>query len=370
MIHIIDYINTDARHMDHWRTVVPQALIDAGHEVNVISGTDEHLAASEWNLLGEMFYKTTQFATLHDEIVTGGISRGDILIIGDAWNPTIISLKYIQLIMNLDVVVIGMWRDGLFDLNSKIRTGLLRKPKHWARSFERALYKAYDYNCFITDSQHKRFMNRYRYNETSESLVTGLPYQKLIELRSQYSVVDKENIIVLPHDSADSDQRKIFGALKNYLTDFTFIDCYELQLSSSEYYSILNRAKAVMAINLSETDPTNIYEAMLFGCVPIIPDALIYSDIFPEQYWYPTHYTQPPFMNFVRGREYMHRHIKDVMENYDQLKPEKSVVDAIGNTYFNNDGLLQLVNKIKKDYATKPRKRVRPQRKFKRSRNN
>lgn len=348
MIHIVDYINTDARHMDHWQTVVPYALTDAGYEVNIIGGTNPSLARSEWNLSGEIYYKTTQFENLYKELVSHGINRGDIIIAGDAWNPTMIGFKYLQMVNDLQVTTIGFWRDGIYDVNSKIRTGLLKKPKRWAKTFERALFDSYDYNCFISARQKSRFLGRYNVKDSPRIIPTGLPYGKLTEIRSQYTPVPKENIIILPHDAADRGQRDIFMALRNYLKGYHFIDCHELQLTSSEYYSLLNRAKAVMAINLSETDPTNIYEGMLFGCVPIVPDRVIYDEMIPDEYKYPSYYTQPPFLNFVRGREFMHDRVETVFKNYDDLSVNLAThAKQLGDRYFENDKLLSLIKTIK-----------------------
>lgn len=362
MIHIVGYVNTDVRHMDHWQTVVPQSLRDAGYDVNVIGDGQSTIVNGDWNLLGEIYHKTSQFQDIYQEIVTRNISSGDIFLIGDAWNPSMISFKYMQLIMNLDVTVIGFWRDGIYDINSKIRTGLLRKPKRWAKTFERAMYDSYDYNCFISDKHKSRFIRRYNLHDGEKSVVTGLPYEMLRDVRQQYTPVKKENIIVIPHDSVDKDHRDIFKALKNYLSEYTFIDCHELELTSSEYYSILNRAKAVIAINLSETDPTNIYEAMLFGCVPIIPDRAIYDEMFPSEYAYPSHYTQPPFLNFVRGKDFMHDRVDTVFKNYETMSAnlDRDARD-IGNRFFNNERLLSLIQTITDRYEfRKPRRGKTP----------
>ena len=351
MVHVVDYCNTDVRHMDHWSTVVPDALRDAGHDVNVIYGTNPARATSDWNLLGEIQYKTTQFEGIYEEIVTGGVSPGDIFIFGDAWNPTTISLQYIKYVNSLDIKMIGFWRDGTFDPNSKVNRGMLGKPKRWAKTFERSLFTTYDYNCFISDRQRERFVKRYNLKpDYAEVLVTGLPYENMRAVRASYPDVEKEDIIVLPHDAVDQDQRDIFKALRNHLKDFTFVDCTEMDLTSDEYYSILNRAKGMLAINMSETDPTNIYEGLLFGCVPIIPDALIYNEMFSDQYKYPTYYTQPPFLNFVRGREFMHDRVAQVVHNYDEASKdlERHAIE-IGDKYFKNEGLLTLIDKIKKE---------------------
>lgn len=349
MIHIVDYFNSDVRHMRHWQTVVRKSLINAGHEVNIIEGTNSNLALASLGLLGDIFYKTTQFENIYEEFIAEGVSQGDIFIFTDAWNPTVISVKYISEIMGMDLHTIGLWRDGIYDVNSKIRTGLLRRPKDWAKTVERALYKVYDVNCFITPIQKKRFLTRYGLKDSDTSIVTGLPYSGVRMIKDTLPIVEKEDIIVLPHDAIDAEQRDIFKALRNYLKGYTFVDAHELRLTDGEYYSLLNRAKAVLAINLSETDPTHIYEALMFECVPIIPDRLIYKDVFPERYQYPSSYTHPPFLNFVRGREYMHERVKMAIDNYDTYVPHmrEDFLD-IENKFFNTNHFIQVINSLTK----------------------
>lgn len=360
MIHIVEYINTDLKHMDHWRTVVPHGIEMAGFDVNVIGKYSPTVYHRDWNLLGEIYYKTIQFQKLYESFALGEISPGDTIIFGDAWNPTAMSVKYIELLIEHNITLVGFWRDGIYNVSSKIRNGLFRKPKKWAQSFERGLYGAFDHNCFITQDHKERFLRRYHLVDGEKVHVVGLPYEYITELRKQYKPVEKENIIVFPHDAIDEDQRNIIKALTNQFPDYTFIDCYELKLDNSEYYSLLNRAKAIMAFNLSETDPTNIYEGMLFGCVPIIPDRLIYKDIFPDKYQYPSHYTEPPFLNFVRGREYMHDCVHNVIKNYNDLSRDlKKESSEIGQKIFSNQRLISLLKTINKNDESKSIRRRR-----------
>ena len=80
---------------------------------------------------------------------------------------------------------------------------------------------------------------------------------------------------------------------------------------------------------------------------PYIPDNLIYGEMFAAEYTYPAHYVQPPFLNFVRGRDYMHERVASVFTHYDQLSQNlESDSEEIGNLYFNNDGLLSIIQEI------------------------
>ena len=345
MIHILDYINPELRHVDHWRTIVPSMLEHNGYDVNIIQGDD--LVPNDSGLLGETYYKTSQFASICDNMLRGMISPNDVFIIGDAWNPTVLSIRYMSDIHKLNLKIIGFWRDGIYDVDSKIWMNTVRQPRQWSRAFERSLFTAYDYNCFLSQVRADKFKSRYNFKRDNKVVVSGFPYGGIRELRDAYPHIEKEDIIVLPHDSFNEDQRDIFKALQRYLSDYKFVDCAELRLSRTEYYDVLIRAKGIMAINLSESDPTNIYEGMVFGCVPIVPNRLVYNEVFPEKYHYNSYYTQPPMLNFVRGREYMHNAIRNVIDNYSKLSDElfRDSID-IENKYFSNDELLRILKEL------------------------
>ena len=337
-----------------------------GYDVNVIEGFNPSITTSE-NVLGaEMYIQTSQFIRAYEELVVKNIKDGDIIIVANAWNTTTIAMKYILYTMEIDVCMIGCWKDGTYDMNSRIRKGLLYKGKQWAKTFERSLYNAYDHNCFMYESQKEKFMKRYNLKRGSGTChVIGLPYGHIRSLREKYEPVEKQDIIVLPHDVADEDQRDIWKGLKTEFPDYTFIDCADYKYDLHEYYNILNRAKAMMAINLSESDPTNIYEGMLFGCVPIIPDSLVYGEVFPEKYQYESYYTQPPFLNFVRGREHIHKHIVDTMENYETKSVNLDVeAQELEKVIFRDEPLIELIDNIQKSYDENGSTKFRAKRRF------
>lgn len=342
MIHILDHINPELRHNDHWRTIVPDLLSSNGYDVGVIQGTP--IVRRDSGLIGEAYYKTSQFGHVYDLVLTNGITTGDTIIISDAWNVTALALRYISDIENLNLKIIGYWRDGIFDVNSRIWKRTARKSRRWSTALERTLCYVYDYNCFFSAVQSHKFKGRYRYKDSPTIVDMGLPYGSIRRIRDTYDRVDRENIIIIPHNTYDEDQYSIYEALKTDFPQYEFVMCSDYRLTRSEYYELLNRAKATMAINLSETDPTNIYEGMVFGCVPIVPDRLVYAEVFPGEYQYPSYYTQPPRLNFVRGRDHMHNVIRQAMEDYDSLSSsvERYSID-IESKYFTDQLLLNIV---------------------------
>lgn len=352
MIHLVDYNNTDIRHMDHWRSMVPDLFRRYGYDVKVYSGSTEMVGQTDQVLMTNIYYKTTQFQSLFLSMLYEEINDGDIIIFADAWNPTAVSVNYFLQAQNLDrVAMVGLWREGIYDMNSKIRNGLLRKPKGWAKTFERSLYGSYDYNLFITDASMRRFMGRYRRKETETMYPIGLPYLTVKEDRLIFDVEEKENIIALTHDAFDEDHRLMWEAFEAYMPEFTFIDSHVTNMRRKEYYNLLSRSKAVMFINSAETNPTLVWEAMVFGCIPIVPDRLVYAEILDESYQYDGKSTSMPMLNFVRGRDHLKAKVNDVMSNYDKYLPKlEKDADALAIEHFNDNKWIELINKISNEF--------------------
>lgn len=352
-IHIVDYLSYNLPFMNHWQTLVPELFRNEGYDVKVYSGKRDKLGYAEKLLVGDIYYKTTQFEEIFEELTMSKIEDGDIFLFADAWSPTALSLKYHLSLEGMDVKMVGIWREGIYDVNSKIRTGLLRKPKRWAQTYERALYNCYDYNLYVSEEQQDRFIGRYRYKKDETNLAMGFPYESVLDDVKEYDLTKKEDIIVLAHDAYDQEHRDIWYALEHYLDEFTFVDAEELRLHRHEYYDILSKSKAIMAINLAETDPTSIWEGMVFDCVPIIPDRLVYAELFNDRYFYDSHFTSPPMLNFVRGRDYMHETIRKVIHDYNEIISYVRVdADKMQKKLFNNQRWLQFLKKLKYEFIS------------------
>lgn len=345
-IHVVDYINTGLRHADQWSTMIPDMLRRNGYDVNVISGADS-IPGSD-NVLGETLYRSTQYNELYSLLISGEVSPKDLFIFADAWNPNAITLRYLGEYLKLKLRIIGVWRGGVFDLNSRMWHTMYGRPKAWAGTFERTLYSVYDYNCYFDEATRTRFLKKYTLRTIEKAITTGFPVEDVKISRDQYPPIEKQNLVVLAHDAVNSEQADIFKALRAYLTDFEFINCQDLRLDREEYYDVLAKAKVILAINPYDTNLSSIYEAMVFGCVPIVPDATLYSTVFPEQYRYPAHYVQPPFLNFVRGRQVLYQKIQTGIEQHEILMSEliKHTVE-IGDRYFSNQPLVDLLGRMK-----------------------
>ena len=76
----------------------------------------------------------------------------------------------------------------------------------------------------------------------------------------------------------------------NFFTKYFFSFFYTLEhnFSKEEYYDLLSRAKVVVSFALQENFGFSVAEAVYLGCVPVVPNRLVYPEFYAEQYLYDT----------------------------------------------------------------------------------
>ena len=94
-----------------------------------------------------------------------------------------------------------------------------------------------------------------------------------------YKGMEKEDIILFPHRLAPEKQPEVFDYLAEQMPEYKFIKCQELNLSKEEYHNLLGKAKMVFSANLQETLGISVYEGLVVGAIPLVPDRLSYSEM-------------------------------------------------------------------------------------------
>ena len=92
----------------------------------------------------------------------GEIKAGDHFIYTDAWNPTIVQLKYMSQLLNIPIMIHGFWHAGNYDKNDFL--GRLINSQ-WVKTFEKSLAQAIDYNWFASDYHLNMFRKNFGYKE-------------------------------------------------------------------------------------------------------------------------------------------------------------------------------------------------------------
>ena len=330
-IHIVDIEAVDTRYTKQWKDYLPQQLRRATNEnVVVISGGETPQATTPGAFLnfgGTNVYKSKQLEQIGEMFCKGEISDGDYFLYTDAWNPTVIQLKYMAELLGVDIRVGGLWHAGSYDPHDFL--GRLIGDKPWVRHAERSMYECFDDNYYATDFHIDMFCDTILDKENNDHWTTqealdfddkvhrvGWPMEYLKGSLDSYKGMEKRDLILFPHRVAPEKQVDIFRDLQTRLPQYEFVVCQERELTKNEYHNLLGEAKIVFSANLQETLGISWYEGALVDAIPMVPDRLSYSEMALPEFAYPSKWTED-YSAYVKHRGEIVAKICDYMENYD-----------------------------------------------------
>jgi hypothetical protein len=323
-IFIVDIEAVDTRYTKQWKEYLPKQLRQATNEdVVVISGGETPQATTPGAFLnfgGTNVYKSKQLETIGEMFCKGQVADGDYFLYTDAWNPTVIQLKYMAELLSIDINIGGLWHAGSYDPHDFL--GRLIGDKPWVRHAEMSMYECYDDNFYATDFHIDLFTDTMMDNydvDMDKAIKVGWPMEYLKDSLVQYKGMEKRDLILFPHRVAPEKQVEIFRDLKERLPQYEFFVCQEQELTKNEYHNLLSEAKIVFSANLQETLGISWYEGALVDAIPMVPDRLSYSEMALPEFKYPSAWTED-YDAYLHNRDKVIAQIVNYMENYDDLQ--------------------------------------------------
>ncbi len=329
-VYIVPIEPIETRYTAQWYDHIPKDLEayakERGYNIRVktIAGVEVDATTTPGAFLdfgATNIYKSSQLQTIAQMFNKGVINSGDVFLYTDAWNPTIIQLKYMSELLNVPVKIVSIWHAGSYDPQDFL--GRLVGDKPWVRHAERSMYAASDVNVFATQFHKKMFMETFGYLDCGNKATrSGFPMQYFGKLLKPYytPLTERKNNIVFPHRKAPEKQLDIFLDLEKTLPEFNWIVCQDTKLTKEEYHSLMGESKIVFSANLQETlGITTCIEGPILGVVPMAPDRLSYSEIFFEypEFLYNSEWTES-FESYLKHKDQLVAHIKHVMQNYNR----------------------------------------------------
>ena len=358
-IYIVDIEAVDTRYTKQWKEHVPNLLRKStGEDVKVISGGETPQATTPGAFLnfgGTNVYKSKQLETIGEMFCKGQIKDGDYFLYTDAWNPTVIQLRYMAELLGVDIRIGGLWHAGSYDPHDFL--GRLIGDKPWVRNAERSMFDCYDNNFFATNFHIEMFLttlyddNPYIEDDLAEALAgehhritrTGWPMEYLDETLTLYKNMPKRDLILFPHRIAPEKQVEIFRDLKEQLPEYEFVVCQDQQLSKNEYHNLLGEAKLVFSANLQETLGISWYEGALVGALPMVPNRLSYMEMGLPEFLYPSEWTED-FQAYKANRSQVVAKVRDYMENYKKYLPIlNKQVERLKDDFFGCSNLVKVL---------------------------
>ena len=324
-IYIVDIEAVDTRYTKQWKEFLPRQLQRATNEdVKVISGGETPQATTPGAFLnfgGTNVYKSKQLETIGEMFCKGEIIDGDYFLYTDAWNPTVIQLRYMAELLGVDIRIGGLWHAGSYDPHDFL--GRLIGDKPWVRFAEQSMFECFDDNFFATDFHIKMFSDTFSFKHRIVSVDekihrVGWPMEYLKNSLDSYKGMEKRNLILFPHRIAPEKQLDIFLDLKEQLPEYEFVVCQDRQLTKNEYHNLLGEAKLVFSANLQETLGISWYEGALVNAIPMVPDRLSYSEMALPEFKYPSAWTED-FTSYRLYRDKVVAQVREYMEHYDDF---------------------------------------------------
>jgi hypothetical protein len=343
-IYVVDIEAVDTRYTKQWKEHLPHQLQRAtNEEVKVISGGDIPHATTPGAFLnfgGTNVYKSNQIQQIAKLFCEGKIHDGDYFLYTDAWNPTVIQLKYMASLLNTDVIIGGMWHAGSYDPQDFL--GRLIGDVDWVRNAEQSMYDCYDDNFFATQFHVDLFTSAFNVDDTKNHIV-GWPMEYLHNSLASYKGMDKRDLILFPHRIAPEKQVEIFRDLKTQLPQYDFVVCQEQELSKNEYHNLLGEAKLVFSANLQETLGISWYEGALVDAIPMVPDRLSYSEMALPEFKYPSEWSLD-YDSYMDNRSKIVKQVEEYMENYEDFLPSlNKQVTKLNKHFFSGKKLYRVI---------------------------
>ena len=323
-IFIVDIEAVDTRYTKQWKEYLPKQLRRATNEnVIVVSGGETPQATTPGAFLnfgGTNVYKSNQLEQIGEMFCAGQVKDGDYFLYTDAWNPTVIQLRYMAELLGVDISIGGLWHAGSYDPHDFL--GRLIGDKPWVRHAEMAMMECYDDNFFASDFHIDMFTEVFDEDyalDWDKIHRVGWPMEYLKNSLDSYRGMQKRDLILFPHRVAPEKQVDIFRDLAERLPQYEFVVCQDQQLSKNEYHNLLGEAKLVFSANLQETLGISWYEGALVDAIPMVPDRLSYSEMALPEFKYPSEWTEN-YDAYLHNKDKLIAQIVNYMENFTDLQ--------------------------------------------------
>jgi len=229
-------------------------------------------------------FKAAQLTIFFEHVMSGDVKDGDTLFFSDLWFPGIESIAYVKYFHNLPNLKIK----GIIHAGSFTDTDFVRDMERWAKNFEDIIFDISD-EVFVASEFIKTDILKKRFVQPEKLVVTGLPLDTIGLDSFNYGTLERDNIVVFNGRNCDEKQPHLFKKLAEEMEgEALFVNTQKQDYSKEEYYQLLSYSKVVVSYALQENFGYGIAEAAYLGCIPVLPNRLVYPELYAKEYLYET----------------------------------------------------------------------------------
>jgi hypothetical protein len=345
-VFLVELEPVETRYTSQWKQHLPRQMESAGLNVEVITGPEDApqdtTPGAFLNFSGTNYWKSEQLKKISQMFADGKVKDGDYFLYTDAWNPTVLQLKYMAELLGVKIKIGGMWHAGSYDPADFL--GRLIGDAQWVRLAEESMFNVFDHNFFATDFHVDLFLQSFPAVDTNKIFRVGWPMEYMNNLLFDLgSEANKHDMIIFPHRLAPEKQVDIFKDLSESMDDVEFVIAQEQQLTKEEYHNLLATSKIVFSANQQETLGISCFEGALVGTVPLVPDRLSYTEMYDDNFKYPSEWTKD-FETYLEHKEELMAKIRHILGNNKALNVS-SLADNLSKNFFDGGAIYDIIGK-------------------------
>ncbi len=348
-VYIVDNDVTGIRYTTQWTDFVPQEIKSWGYEVEIIKGhPNPNWRYGHLNVFQSL---SSLYSNSGNLIRYKHIPDDAIFIFPNARSPLVLALNEYKCLKGLDWKFLAFWDEGIYytylNFKSNMYYGKYKGYYDWSLKYERFISVCYDYNLINNEHQYGHYTRNLINNRTGEVRICSNPFSSLYEFSKKQVQNEKTDLILCITRPLSEHDVSLFVNLRKIYPQYEFALCYEKNYTITEHYRMLARAKIVISHSAKEANPFPIWEALMFGCIPLIPNTQINKMFFGTEYTFPRKILIPPFLNYIKSRHLIHDKITGYMENYlDYHEQIPILCKNVHDRYYNSNDLKTLLNEI------------------------
>ena len=153
----------ETRYTAQWHSHVPALLKKSvGEKYNVVQvdGVQKNSQLTPGaflNFSDTNYWKSSQLCQFLEYFNQNKTSPQDHFIFTDAWNPTVVQIKYMRDLLGFEWTLHGLWHAGSYDPQDFL--GRLIGDEPWVRNAEKSFFAAFDHNYFATNFHIDMFLD-------------------------------------------------------------------------------------------------------------------------------------------------------------------------------------------------------------------
>lgn len=272
------------------------------------------------------------------------ISNEDKFIFPNAWTNATVYIRHWAEVYKVSPEMIGFWSKGCY-INDDYEFRP-RGDRNWRKVFERSSFRCLDRSYFISEyfkEQFRIYVSKFVFPERLTIMPFPLDYLSL-ETDAYKADYFKKDMIVFPWSKYSEFHEQIMYDFIRVFKNVNVIFAQENEpIPRYQLFNQLAKAKIAFLPYKAPNIGKEIYECMLLGAIPLVPDLEGLEDFVPKEFRYPVEWTQSIF-NYTLYAPELTAKIKDLLENYEQYKV---ILDKhqeyLTNKYYTSEPIINLI---------------------------